>query len=691
MAGVGTAVKVHNYLSPAWTVEGAEIIYEFLKSFESTQENRREGAGAEAMITIFSMFIGVYMAQRKFSVKETVADLRKNFAKAIEGEDFGDHWVYIQAVAKYLRTHDKGAPGVVSPVGEAEPEAKVDLDLTLDEDDDAPLVRPRKRVLPVQLREPTMKEKERAAESIGSSFVPTGGKRGFQLKHVLLPTGDGPWAQICRDQALIWTGRLQAGVEAGTITKAQYDGHKITPEEWNMGGSTPFLNLRLGPDRRSHYQTFSRKQRENFKSALRGEKKDVVSEPPSNSALLTAELRGGGAKKRRVQKRDEDDELLAEIIDEKHEVVHPDMELSDHDEETATRDELIRTGKAKRREVEAVEILESICPECGHEKDELAQVCPTCMRAGHFPTQDLDATQEIIDFPDEIEEIAPLPIVLPAPVVPLKPTELTFGTKMNRLLKTRGDAVKGDLESIPMGGDPHIVRLYILKLLRPPPHWPKYDDPLDKLFALTYARHVLVAVVKAGIFIFQSDQVFGVGMETVQDALGYDLMDILGLFFSNESIYPGWNLYPTPDQWYSMGINPSEWKEVISDSELGISENLKLFLTRRLSVWKGFEGRDHASDEDVKDLEFHIPLIARVQILMDVLIDGLLAQSLPRDGNGDYGDLFVVGILRDLVKKSRVFDALNRSRKKNPLTLVRQCDKVNATFIDNLRKFLANK
>ncbi len=543
-------------------------------------------------------------------------------------------------------------------------ETVVDVDLTIDEDDDVPLVRPRKRVLPLPLREPSLKEKERAAKSVGSLFVQTGGKRGFQLKHTLLPTGSGPWAQICRDQALIWTGRLQAGVEAGTITDKQYDGHQITPEEWNMGGSTPFLSLKLGPDRRSHYQTFSRKQRQRFKEALKGERgiPAVVEgeEKSSNRDILEAELKGNGTKRKRPVVIEEES-LISEKDEElKHEVSSPAREIFDVEEEVV--------GAVEEK---TVYVCEDRCPECGGEKDELAQVCPTCMRAGHVPTQD-------------VEEIA-LPIFeLPAPKL-----VLTFPERVAGKIERLGTHFKEEIETVPDGGDIHVISPKSLFELRPPLKLSKFKEE-DRREMCTFAQHLLVAIVKAGIFIFQSKQVFGEGTETVREILSYDLMDLLGLLFYDESIFPGWKLYPSNDMWNVLGIHPPAWESVIKASELTLSLNLKDFLLRKTSIWRGHEGRAHSSPEELEEMKSHVALVARVRLLFEVLVTDLLFRSLNGIELGKWGQKAFLQIERQVQSRVEWFQALNRSRKKTPLTLKQQCDLVNATFIENLRKFLTN-
>ncbi len=147
-----------------------------------------------------------------------------------------------------------------------------------DSDDDKPLITAkRKRKVPPELDSAKM---ERVAAAIGSSVVRTGGKRVYQLRHNSSATGPGPWAQICKVQARAWTNRLKEALENGTVKDTDYDGHRITPEEWNIGGSTTFLAARLGPDRRSQYQNFSRNQRKAFNKAME-KKSGRVPTPPS--------------------------------------------------------------------------------------------------------------------------------------------------------------------------------------------------------------------------------------------------------------------------------------------------------------------------------------------------------------------------------------------------------------------------
>lgn len=677
----GVKPEPFKYLSSLWIVDGAEVIWELLKTLELTTE-MRERVGVQTVVLYLSMFLGVYMTKRKFSVDEAVEDLRYQLADFLTQEYVKDDMVYVDSISRWLTGN------LDEESGENEPEAKVDLDLTLDGDDDVPLIRPKKRKLPLPLREPSTKEKERAAKAIGSLFVQTGGKRGFQLKHTLLPTGGGPWAEICRDQALIWTGRLQAGVEAGTITKEQYDGHQITPEEWNMGGSTPFLSLRLGPDRRSHYQTFSRKQRQRFKEALKGERAIppvvVSEEKSSNRDVLEAELRGTGAKRKRAAVI-EDQPLVSAVEEEsKHEVPHPDMELSDHDEKDATIDELIRMGRTPK-----VDVWEDRCPECGGEKDELAQVCPTCMRAGHVPTQDLDATQRVEEVTDEIVEFAPLPLVLPAPVIPF-----TFKQKVHRKVADMTKEVERELRSVPPDGDPHIIPTALLANIRLSTFWNQsktMEYPGLRQDLPVIARATLLAVVQVAVFIVQSDEIVDEGMAIVKQALSYDLIDLLGLFFWDKPLLPGWNLYPSAREWDLLGIDESKWREIKEKSELVLSTNLENFIIRVSDVWKGDELRPHATKGEIEELAEHAVLIARVRLLFGALVQTLVVAHLELADLGAIGKKNLERQTLHLRVVSRTFQDLKQSRKKNPLTLAQTSFKVQATFIDNLKMFLAGE
>lgn len=692
------ARKEYIFMGREFIFEGLQIFKQFLWQIKGLL--REDYALSLDMALLYlAMFLGRYANYKGFSREEAVYDLMLQLVDLREMKEFEEiDLPLIRDLVDKLQQSDTNCIYADMEIKAAKDKAEspeepvVELDLTLDADDDVPLIRPKKRVLPLPLREPSLKEKERAAKSIGSLFVQTGGKRGFQLKHTLLPTGSGPWAQICRDQALIWTGRLQAGVEAGTITDKQYDGHQITPEEWNMGGSTPFLSLKLGPDRRSHYQTFSRKQRQRFKEALKGERViSTVVEPEeksSNRDILEAELKGNGGKRKRATVIEDEPVISEKDEEDKHEVLHPDMELSDHEEQTASRDELIRMGRSSRVEEKVVDVWEGRCPECGGEKDELAQVCPTCMRAGHLPTQDLDLTQRIEELPDEVVEIAPLPFVLPAPVIPF-----TFKQKVHKKLEAMTKIVKQELESIPPDGDPHIISTTLLATVRVPAFWTQYGAAEYKGLRQdlsAHARATLLAVVQAAVFIMQTDEIIDDGIEIVKNTLSYDLMDLLGLLFWDKPIRPGWSLYQSAHEWDLLGIDPSKWEKIVEESELILCQNLTHFLLRATENWQGDELRPHATRGEIEELGQHVVLIARIRLLMGAVVQTLLVANLEAADLGIVGKKNLERQKAQLSNVDRIFQDLKQSRKKNPLTLGQQSFKVQTTFIDNLRKFLTN-
>lgn len=91
--------------------------------------------------------------------------------------------------------------------------------------------------------------------------VPVKKKRTQKLKYDLNPNGDGPWAAVCREAAKTWTARLKAWKKEGTVPESGWNGKDITPAQWDRGGDNAWLYKKMGPDRRSKYQIFTRQQR----------------------------------------------------------------------------------------------------------------------------------------------------------------------------------------------------------------------------------------------------------------------------------------------------------------------------------------------------------------------------------------------------------------------------------------------
>lgn len=528
----------------------------------------------------------------------------------------------------------------------------------------------------------TLERKQEAATLIGSKYVKTGGKRGYQLKNEFSPTDGGPWSQICMKRAIVWTDRLRTGVKEGSIQKEDYNGHEITPEEWDRMGGTPFLYERFGPDRRSQYQYFSRNQRRLFKKILMGTIEDwelpvlpKKSKKASNREALEAELKEEPLKKKpRVVAADEPLPEQHEILDISNEDDWPTTEEIEEAEEPGAlviqpdAPALIKTAP------------EFICPECKGERDEYSVVCPICMRRG------VGLEQEEASAPTVALGI------LPTPTLP----DLPYQGNIAKLLKKLEDFYKKAWEAIPMHGDPHIIAPFWMNKLKIPAKKKEAFSEARK----RNARMHLVALIKAGVFVVQSKQVFGQDVldagHVIIDVLSYEILDLLGLFFIDCSIYPGWKLYPSRDEFEAMGINPSKFERLIESCELLVGDQMQDFLSLRTSVWLGDDRRSVMPENEIVELKEQTKHAARIALFFNCLVGGLVwhdyqsAELLPGADSAEEQDLREMA-LDKASNYNSAFKKLNRAHVSKAFTLEQQCDKVNATFIQNLKNFMKNK
>jgi hypothetical protein len=121
--------------------------------------------------------------------------------------------------------------------------------------DDIPLLPPRrKRVIPKKTKSRAPRKKK-VVES-GTRKLPK-----MSYSHLLVSTGDGEWARICREQAEKWTRIFREELTAGELpAEAGFkEGDTITPEQWNKGGDNPYQKQRF--KRFSQYQMFTRRMR----------------------------------------------------------------------------------------------------------------------------------------------------------------------------------------------------------------------------------------------------------------------------------------------------------------------------------------------------------------------------------------------------------------------------------------------
>lgn len=101
-----------------------------------------------------------------------------------------------------------------------------------------------------------------------------------RMKHDLTPTGDGPWARVCKERADLFTEVWRESEEKGEEVRWGGKKHVLTPTEWNMGGVNAWQNTRLQPDRNSQYQIFTRKQRKERLERLAREGAEEKKAPP---------------------------------------------------------------------------------------------------------------------------------------------------------------------------------------------------------------------------------------------------------------------------------------------------------------------------------------------------------------------------------------------------------------------------
>jgi hypothetical protein len=204
-----------------------------------------------------------------------------------------------------------------------------------------------------------------AVEGVGSHPVrKSDGK--FHLKHNLSPSDGGAWSHICTREAAVWTTRLRGMLSSGQIKKGEYDGHVITPEEWNAGGYSELTKRKIGPERRSHYQRFSRGQREKVKKAL-------------SKYITTA--------KNKMEQKKRVKEVVAKIAKKDKAAWEPGQEAKVSNAELL-EDELSFDVQIEEEEhedkkhVDAEVVPEFKCFACGAERDEMEQTCSNCRRTG---------------------------------------------------------------------------------------------------------------------------------------------------------------------------------------------------------------------------------------------------------------------------------------------------------------------
>lgn len=102
-------------------------------------------------------------------------------------------------------------------------------------------------------------EPEEVPEPVAELAPPPPAKRK-NYKHDTTLTGNGRWANIARERAQYFTTLLRQ-LRPHDPNLALYDGHEITPEEWNAGGFSMATSYFIRPDRASRYVTFARQER----------------------------------------------------------------------------------------------------------------------------------------------------------------------------------------------------------------------------------------------------------------------------------------------------------------------------------------------------------------------------------------------------------------------------------------------
>ncbi len=429
---------------------------------------------------------------------------------------------------------------------------------------------------------------EGAARMVGSRAVVGKGKK-MHLKHNLSATDGQAWSQICGREAAVWTARLRAGVAEGTVKESDYDGHEITNEEWNDGGHTPYTKKRIGPERRSNYQYFSRSQRARVQKILY----DYVMKPASKKQLdvrvrkasrelaredkkiarerrkqaLVTELgvgTEGAPKSVRKRKRKTNKDLVAEFDVDVEEVVAPqtvgvwEEKLGDAWANAPDPDDTESSEMGTTEE----DTEKFMCEGCGGERDEFSQLCPTCMRAGIVGAVSLP-----VDEPGPSQDEPPLAAVYPHDQMDV--------TKRALLV----------LDAAERAGKMFFFPPDLFLMLT---SWYKVQGNIKN--RRHFSRRLLLSMVEVGCFINrhimpQKDPVRTMGTFCTRSLLRADIWDLASILFSN---IKDWNVSAPPSWIDDMGLKTEtidQWK----GNGLVLDVGVRGFLTGAVREWPGGE------------------------------------------------------------------------------------------------------
>lgn len=533
-----------------------------------------------------------------------------------------------------------------------------------------------------------------AAEEVGSSITKSKTGKVPRLVHNLSATDGKAWSQICIRQARDWTKKLRKERKENGIGDGQYDGHTITPEEWNSGGYNEFLQKRMGPDRRSEYQYFSRNQRKRVKLILQAKglalttkvgKRQWRKTLKSLDAVALREELAVEPKSKKSKPMDvlpvakeaaytfpSTAEKMVYTLPDEVEAKEEQPPILVPDEISESEVEELGEGQSAPFDVwEGVDIPPTpprfACFACGDERDEFEQVCPTCMRAG-------------------------VGLAEPPPGAKY-PWDDTKG--LNSVIRAGATEIQRELDS-----DPSSFHFYDPALLAALTRrgWNGIDAEMSPSERLVFARHMFVALLQVGVYLLNKHFALGEKLATAVESKAYDLFmtrlvcdvhSLLGFYF-----FPGevasWRLMPTESEFELQGIHEPDFLDFLDDEKVEPSSKLADFLDGKTQVWKIDRGVKTLAKADVAHLREDASRFARLRELVDCLVHGLLARSYLRLGETANSDL--LSYVREQGEAAiSLFGKLNKSLPSRAKDLSSVCEGIAASFGSNLIKFLTTK
>lgn len=472
-----------------------------------------------------------------------------------------------------------------------------------------------------------------AAVMVGSRVVVNKKSKKMSLRHNLNPSDGLAWSQICMREAAVWTARLQAGLADGTIKKEDYDGHVITREEWNAGGYNPYAKKRIGPDRRSQYQYFSRNQRLKVQAIIddyimkpktkreqdrrvkkaqkllaRKEKRERRQEGREERvAGLEAELAGPPAddeKKHEVDPGSETEVYASTDVDLR--ISETDM-LSGDDLAVVPRSALNLERFGIHEEAKKTETPEYVCFRCQGPRDEFSQVCPTCMRSGELDEQ-VEADEQLDTTDDEF------------------PGGVMLATRRGMTAIDEGKE-RGNIFFL----DDDVFESLT------PRHSPRSEiGPRRK-----YAQTLLAAMIAVGSFIYRHCLVGEAGV--ILRVFNADFWDLLALA---KNPLRDWNLQMSTATLAEYGMTKDDFKGwETEDSTIPIPHDVRAFILGEQHQWKGNELRPKIDEADFFHLYEWACRFERCRQLFYVLIKCVITQKYYKEENAvrEPAKLFLMG------------------------------------------------